>query len=998
MTENNPHLLELFWEVRQAGLPLSTEDYGLLLRAMESGFTPQNLQEFQQLCRRLWVKSIAEKDYFTEGFARYQAKWLVKPTIGKAEDRENNPPDLSPIEKPQPESVENDSNNLLIEEETEGEEIAAAIETSDTPARKDAIGEFSLKDEYFPVTRKSLKQGIKSLRDFSPVRNLTELDIPATVKQISQDGFFLAPVYRSCRAKKTEVVLLIDQSNSMLPFADICDRLVESLSQLTSCSNFNKSKNLTPQPPSLRGKGGKEKGEKEKEILPPSPLRRGAGGEVKSEILPPSPLRGEVKSEILPPSPLRGGAGGEVKNKPNLPLFPKIPVYYFRNSPQPSLYTEAKLIPTHKQKLAQLLPKFNPNYTSILIFSDGGAARGGLNPHRIELTADFLAQVKPFVRQIVWLNPVPKSRWESTTASYIADDVPMFDFTPSGWRNLLRCLRGFRETKPLNLDNLFVVGTSVPKNNLFPSTEVLTTNFQSGNDNQLKYQIAARKINSFAARGEGYLEFAYHAAFPLALTTDLLHYLRQNFQPNIPWYVVPDLLLSNLCHSVGYNLYEMDSAIRHYLLKCLTADKRFGATRLHRLSDALLFYIEAGIGDRTPEELGEKPEWIALGYTAPTALAKQLALRLKQVYGGDAQKQIYTASLVGAFAQPLAENNFQPLLILAQGLGRRARGNQAGGEELFAQLDSELNSEGKLNIAGVSLPIPGRSRWRVFVFETPTVNRRGEIIKQETKKVRYYIDILPGNILLEMMDIPGGTFLMGSPSGEGYDNERPQHEVTISPFYMAKYPITQAQWRGVAEGLPKVERDLDPNPAYFKNDDKVVADTLPVEQVSWYDCVEFCARLSRHTGKTYRLPSEAEWEYACRAGTTTPFAFGETLTSELANYNANYTFAEESKGVYREKTTPVGSFPPNAFGLFSMHGNVWEWCADDWHDSYDHANSAGTIWLSSDELINKIKLLRGGVWIYNPGNCRSAFRVRNVGVNRYNHFGFRVVSFPPRIP
>ncbi|MCP2731321.1 SUMF1/EgtB/PvdO family nonheme iron enzyme [Limnofasciculus baicalensis] len=958
MTDNNSHLLELFWEVRQAGLPLSVEDYGLLLRAMESGFTPQNPQEFQQLCRRLWVKSVAEKEYFTEGFARYQEKWVPKPTIGKAEDRENKLSDLSPIEKPQPESVENDSSHLLIEEETEGEEIAAAIETSDTPARKDAIGEFSLKDEYFPVTRKSLKQGMKSLRDFSPVRNLTELDIPATVKRISQDGFFLAPVYQSCRAKKIEVVLLIDQSNSMLPFADICDRMVESLSPIHLRSYTSLNKGLKPL---------------------------------------------VIKS-------------------------PKIPVYYFRNSPQESLYTTPKLIPTHKQKLAQLLPKFNPNHTSILIFSDGGAARGGLNPHRIELTADFLAQVKPFVPQIVWLNPVPKSRWESTTASYIADDVPMFDFTPSGWRNLLRCLREppkspllrgtwneeppkspllrgtwneeppksplLRGTKPLNLDK-FVVGTSVP---LFPSTEVLTTNFQSGNDNQLKYQIAARKINSFAARGKNYLEFAYHAAFPLALTTDLLHYLRQNFQPDIPWYVVPDLLLSNLCHSVGYNLYEMDSAIRHYLLKCLAADKRFGANQLHRLSDALLFYIEAGISDRTPAELGEKPEWIALGYTAPTALAKQLALRLQQVYGGDAQKQIHTASLVSTFAQPLAENNFQPLLILAQGLGRRARGNQAGGEELFAQLDSELNSEGKLDIAGVSLRVPGRSRWRVFVFETPTVNRRGEVIKQETKKVRYYIDILPGNIPLEMMDIPGGTFLMGSPSGEGRNDEHPQHEVTISPFYMAKYPITQAQWRAVAERLPKVERDLEPNPAYFKNDDKLVADTLPVEQVSWYGCVEFCARLSRHTEKTYRLPSEAEWEYACRAQTTTPFAFGETLTSELANYDANYTFAEESKGVYREKTTSVGSFPPNAFGLFSMHGNVWEWCADDWQDNYESSNSDGSIWLSSDKSNNKIVPLRGGSWFDFPGNCRSAFRLGNIGDLRNDSIGFRVVSVPPRIP
>ena len=546
------------------------------------------------------------------------------------------------------------------------------------------------------------------------------------------------------------------------------------------------------------------------------------------------------------------------------------------------------------------------------------------------------------------------------------------------------------------------VGAKHSGDNLSRETNILNPNasplpgltVNPTNENELKYQIAAERIKSFAAMGEGYLEFAYHAAFPLALTTDLLYYLRQNFQPDISWYGIPDLLLSNLCHSVGYKLYEMDSAIRHLLLKYLTADNRFCATRLHQLSDALLFYIERGISERSAEELGEKPEWIALGYTAPTELAKQLALRLQQVYGRDTQRQIHTASLVATFAETLAENNFQPLLILAQGLGRTARGNKAGGEELFAEIDSLLNSEGKLDIAEVSLSVPGRSR--VFVFKTPTVNRRGEVIKQETKKVRYYIDILPGNIPLEMMVIPGGTFLMGSPSGEGYDSERPQHEVTISPFYMAKYPITQAQWRAVAEGLPKV--DLDPNPAYFKNDDKLVADTLPVEQVSWYDCMEFCARLSRHTGKTYRLPSEAEWEYACRAGTTTPFAFGETLTGELANYNANYTFADESKGEYREKITAVGSFPPNAFGLCDMHGNVWEWCADDWRNNYEDTNVDSTASLFSDELNSELVLLRGGSWFYDPGYCRSAVRSRYYRDIRDFSIGFRVVSLPPRIP
>ncbi len=143
---------------------------------------------------------------------------------------------------------------------------------------------------------------------------------------------------------------------------------------------------------------------------------------------------------------------------------------------------------------------------------------------------------------------------------------------------------------------------------------------------------------------------------------------------------------------------------------------------------------------------------------------------------------------------------------------------------------------------------------------------------------------------------------MGTPETEkgSTDNERPQRQVTVPSFFMGKYPITQEQWKAVA-ALPKVNRDLKPNPSYFKGDHR------PVEEVFWYDVVEFCVRLSRYTKRQYRLPSEAEWEYATRAGTTTPFHFGKTITSELANYNAEYTYGEGSTGEYRKETTPVGS-------------------------------------------------------------------------------------------
>jgi formylglycine-generating enzyme required for sulfatase activity len=272
-------------------------------------------------------------------------------------------------------------------------------------------------------------------------------------------------------------------------------------------------------------------------------------------------------------------------------------------------------------------------------------------------------------------------------------------------------------------------------------------------------------------------------------------------------------------------------------------------------------------------------------------------------------------------------------------------------------------------------------------LHTILLSRQGVENRRQFKEQPFGED-LGNDITLEMVAIPGGTFLMGSSPNEKYsfDDEHPQHQVSVPPFFMGKYPITQAQWKEVASRTDlKVERDLDLNPAYFK--DRPDSDRRPVEQVNWYDAVEFCARLSILTGREYRLPSEAEWEYACRAGTTTPFYFGETITGELANYDAS-------------ETTPVGQFTPNAFGLYDMHGNVWEWCADTWHDNYDGAPSDGSVWLDNNQEENidgksrfgTYSVMRGGSWGNNPNPCRSAFRYDTYcRVNRYFLNGFRVV-------
>ncbi|MGD1854672.1 MAG: formylglycine-generating enzyme family protein [Leptolyngbyaceae cyanobacterium] len=273
------------------------------------------------------------------------------------------------------------------------------------------------------------------------------------------------------------------------------------------------------------------------------------------------------------------------------------------------------------------------------------------------------------------------------------------------------------------------------------------------------------------------------------------------------------------------------------------------------------------------------------------------------------------------------------------------------------------------------------------------------INKRQGQNQYYEEPIASGVRPLEMMRIPAGTFLMGSPEDElkRIDRGGPQHEVRVPQFFMAKYSVTQAQWRAVAEMSP-VERKLKIDPSRFKGADR------PVERVSWEDAVEFCARLSAHTGRPYRLPSEAEWEYACRAGTTTPFHFGETITTDLANYcgqdrtinKTKYSgsYGDGPKGEYREETTPVDHFDiANAFGLCDMHGNVLEWCQDILHDSYEGAPTDGSAWMTYGD--DEYHILRGGSWDFNPRACRSARRDYAQPGNRDTTIGFRVVSAPP---
>ncbi|WP_461256477.1 formylglycine-generating enzyme family protein [Treponema sp. R80B11-R83G3] len=238
--------------------------------------------------------------------------------------------------------------------------------------------------------------------------------------------------------------------------------------------------------------------------------------------------------------------------------------------------------------------------------------------------------------------------------------------------------------------------------------------------------------------------------------------------------------------------------------------------------------------------------------------------------------------------------------------------------------------------------------------------------------------------------INGGTFIMGSNVNETdrFPNESPQHQVTVSPFYMGKYQVTQKEYEALMEVNPS----------------KFIGDNLPVEGISWYDAVDYCIKLSQKEGLTpiysrnvddvrwnpnangYRLPTEAEWEYACRAGTTTPFSTGNNITTSQANYNGNFPYINNPKGIYRKKTTVVGSFNPNPWGLYDMHGNVWEWCWD-WYGDY----SSGAQVDYKGASLGTHRVLRGGSWNDTATCLRSANRHDINPSKKAHEHGFRLV-------
>ena len=242
--------------------------------------------------------------------------------------------------------------------------------------------------------------------------------------------------------------------------------------------------------------------------------------------------------------------------------------------------------------------------------------------------------------------------------------------------------------------------------------------------------------------------------------------------------------------------------------------------------------------------------------------------------------------------------------------------------------------------------------------QTVFIDLNGVVRRTEPISFRVMHQSLPNNQELQMVIVPAGSVTMGSPPSVGYRDEGPPHYVRVNQFLISRYTITQQQWKAVMRRLP---------PCRGKGLE------FPVDRVSWNDAQSFCRRLSSISGRLYRLPSEAEWEYACRAHTASAFCYGDMITTEVCNYVGLHAYGAGPKGTYRHGPIPSGGFPPNAFGLHDMHGNLWEWCEDTWHDDYSNAPASGEPWThgGTDE-----RVLRGGSWHDPPDLCRSSCRLK----------------------
>lgn len=307
----------------------------------------------------------------------------------------------------------------------------------------------------------------------------------------------------------------------------------------------------------------------------------------------------------------------------------------------------------------------------------------------------------------------------------------------------------------------------------------------------------------------------------------------------------------------------------------------------------------------------------------------------------------------------------------------------------YVRQSARLSGEGVVPLvmvpASAPPPIPEGVMERPYDFQTVRLDAQGHVQQRTARHAPAFSESLADGVILELVPLHGGTFSMGSTVSESdrFDDEAPQHRVTVAPFVIGKLEVTQAQWQAVA-ALARIERDIAPRPAAFPGDNR------PVESITWHDAVEFCARLARHTGRPYRLPTEAEWEYAARAGSQSPWAYGEALTANVAHHASGaHDLPWRLLWPSPDTTSDVGTERyANAFGLYDVHGNVWEWTADVWHDSYEGAPTDGRAWTQGGNQERRVR--RGGAWDSRASSCRSALRNHSTAEYHSDSIGLRV--------
>ncbi|MBE9091964.1 SUMF1/EgtB/PvdO family nonheme iron enzyme [Microcystis aeruginosa LEGE 11464] len=895
-------LLDLFYHLRdEEGFLLSIEQYyrveNYLIQklANDSDIAIQenpNLEnpKIKLLCQALWVKSPKEKEKFDQAWTEMlQFQPEINIEIAKKTPIRHSEESISKIINPMDDrespSLEiTPSGDTQIAPETSFPQIATAIEKRKKITSLD-------NPDYYPIGIAKLQESWQQLRPLPLESPRQTWDLKATVMATAKRGFFDQIIYQKKQLYRREIIIFIDCSDSMIPFA---------------------------------------------------------------------------------------GFGRIMKQ-----TWANVPHFYFDNLIRDEVLRQEN--GWESQSLSKVLSNYSPEVTSCLILSDAGAARKRYVEERLSATETLIRRFSRRFSRVAWLNPLPYHRWYGTTAWDIADlaeDIPnfsMFELTTEDWENLITWLK--EEAIP-------------PRHFQFDLAQ-----FQQRDnwDEDEDFFSAKSRLRLFEEENElNTRELAKRAAFPLSLSPNLLYDLRQHQDKNnqAPWYAIADILLSSLVRKIDRELYEMSPDVRKLLLEKLTPEE------LKSLAYQLQTYIQEQIGDYCSKSVyWQNQQWLALAYLKPSQAVNEIKQLLAEaIKNNNRVRLVRLTALLENISAALAD--YEPLLLLNKPIAAYSRGDlNTVGNVLQLSPEDEGTLQKRL-IDEVAAIVPYNEN--LFTAETVLVNKTGKVIERKPVKAYFYDENLPevGNRkeaqnYIRMMYIPQGEFWMGTEDEEierllkkfgwdGFRREKPSHRVTVSSFYMGRYPITQAQWQAIA-ATAKIDIDLETNPSHFKGDE------LPVERVNWYEATEFCKRLSRETKREYRLPSEAEWEYACRAGTTTAFHFGETITADLANYRATETYADEPTGEYRQQTTPGGQFPPNAFGLYDMHGNVWEWCADTWHDNYEGAPRDGSVWIENGA--DNRSPLRGGSWCYYPNLCRSAYRSSSNRRGYYydNLLGFRVV-------